>query len=415
MSQIKIHSLDESNRIKELVALNLTVHGEDSGFWERMLEQNPSFNDPTYHRFLTVDDKIVSGTSLFEHKIKWYGTEIDAGEIGLVGTLENFRLKGYSHLLMSSWLETMKKQKIPLSFLWGIPDFYEKFYYYYAYPDHGTPYVVMPRSCVQEYKPTMNIRAANVEDIKEIQNLYNSYNADLNGHHIRHEKQWKYYMRLTGGEGKEKQSWWVLDDPSNGYAFVPDLPNKPPVVWEIAAVSEDSLRNLVYRIFGKYPGLEKLYFNHHPEMPVGRWLYHWGAKTRSTEDIWKGTWGGMVRLNEPVTCIKCMEEKFNERIAKSRFFNYTGAIPFKSDLGNVLIDISSGKVEVSKCPGRAKYEIPAEVLTPITTGYRGIERYRENLKDLPDEVYELLKVLFPRDKVYMYGLLYADESFSFSS
>ncbi|MCX6645639.1 MAG: GNAT family N-acetyltransferase [bacterium] len=413
MSEIKIHTLETNERLEDLTALNMAVHNIDSGFCRRLLELNPSGNNPSCHRYLTVDDRIVSGASLFRHNLLWYDSDIRAGEIGLVGTLDQFRNRGYARLLMNSWLSTMDEERIPLSFLWGIPGFYEKFHYHYAYPNHNTRYIIFPEECIEGFKPTGGVRPAVQDDLDKIRKLYRSYNSDLTGHHVRYEKLWQYYFDLTGGSGNEKSGWWVLENPSDGYAFVPDIPKSPPEVWEIAVASEEGLKNLVYGIFKEYRGLEKLGFRHHPDMPVGKWLYHWGAKIRSCEDIWKGSWGGMVRLNDPQFCLRKMEKKFSERLARSQFFNLTNQIAFSSELGSMVIEIKDGKVDVHRYDGRAKMEIPLRVLTPITTGYRGIERFRDDLKDIPDDTYEILSVLFPRDKVYMYSLLYADEHFSF--
>lgn len=413
MSEIKIHSLETSNRLEDLIELNAKVHNVDSGFCRRLLELNPASNNSSYHRFLTVDGKIVSGTSLIRHNLRWYGSDIRAGEIGLVGTLEDFRNKGYSRLLMSSFLKTMEEERIPLSFLWGIPNFYEKDQYYYAYPHHETRYVSFPFNCTEKFETTASIRPAIEDDLGEIQNLYRTYNADLNGHHIRYRKNWDYYFKLTGGNGREKTGWWVLENPSDGYAFVPEIPKKPPEIREIAVTSEEALKNIVVGIFKKYRGLEKIGFRHHPGMPIGRWLYHWGAKIRSHEDIWKGAWGGMVRLNDPQSCLRGMEKTFAERLSMSRFFNISTEIAFSSELGSVSINISDGKVDVHRYDGHTKLEIPARVLTPITTGYHAIDKYRDELKNIPDEIFEILSVLFPGGKVYMYSMLYADEEFTY--
>ena len=413
MSEIKIRTLESSDRLDDLIAMNLAVHKVDSGFLKRLLELNPSSNNPAFHRFLTVDDRIVSGTSLFRHNLQWYGSDIRAGEIGLVGTLEQFRNRGYARLLMNSWLRTMADERIPVSFLWGIPNFYENYHYYYAYPHHDTRYIIFPRECVENDKPTADIRTAMESDLVEIRSLYQKYNSDLNGHHVRYEKLWEYYFTLTGGKGDQKAGWWVLENPADGYAFVPDIPNHPPVVWEIAAASEEALKNIVMGIFKEFRGLEKLGFRHHPDMPVGRWLYHWGAKVRSVEDIWKGTWGGMVRLHDPQSCLRRMENKFSERIADSKFFNLTTQIVFSSELGSMNINIKDGKVDVLRHDGRTQIKIPARVLTPIVTGYSGIDRFRSELPDIPDKTFEILEVLFPKGMVYMYPLLYADEKFNY--
>ncbi len=413
MTELKISSLDIDNRLDELIAFNLQIHGDTGDFWKRLFVLNPASNRPEYHRFLLDNNGIIAGTSLLRHTIQWYGSTIDAGEIGLVGTLEEHRNNGHATTLMNDRLETMRADKIPISFLWGIPNFYERFHYYYGYPNHSTAYISLPKSCTNGWGPTETIRRAEPGDYQGIKKLYRVYNIDLNGCHVRDDSVWEWYFHLTSGTCKNgKHGWWVLDDPTGGYAFVAADADGVPKVWEIAVSSAGSLRNIVLGLFKEYSELDRLDFHHHPRMPVGEWLYHLGARISSPADIWKGTWGGMVRLNDPVFLLKRMTDKLNERISRSRFFNYTGTIAIECEIGSLIFEITDGQMAIHEYEGKAPVYIPMRVLTPITTGYRSFDRLRVEMGDIPDDVAELLGVLFPGDKVFMYQMLYLDEVFS---
>ncbi len=418
MTASTICSLDTDHRLEEIIDLNMRVHNIDRAFCERMLLLNPDSNSPEFHRFLVEDGRIISGVSLFEHKLSWFGSTIEVGEIGIVGTLEEYRRKGHASRLMNDWIDIMREGKTPLSFLWGIPDFYQKFHFYYAYPNHSTPYVSLPKSCTEGWEPSGEIRHAEVPDQWWIKKLYRAYNAGMNGWHLRSDDLWDWYFRITcdtTGElvdGVGTHQWWVSEDPMGGYAFIAGGPLRPIRLWEIAAASPNSLRILILGLFNAYPKLESLDLCHHPDMPVGKWLYQWGARISSPEDIWKGTWGGMVRLMDPLALLQLMTGTLNDRLTQSRFFNFTGTIAFDSEVGGAEIRISDGQVDVSPLTGNASIQIPARVLTPIMTGYRGFERFRSELRDIPDRTADLLSILFTRDKVFMYPLLYADEAFA---
>jgi len=404
MTELRITSLADENRLDELKALNMLVHNLDDVFCQRVFELNPASRSPACHRFLVKDGRIVSGISLLTHTVRWHGTTIEAGEIGLVGTLEELRGKGYASMLMNDWLDTMREDKIPLAFLWGIPDFYQRFHFHYAYPNHGTPYVSLPRSCTVDWEPSGPIRRAQPEDRRSLPALYRAYNSDLTGCQVRSDEQWEYYFRLTEGEGNH--GWWATEEPMGGYAFVA---GDPPAVWEIAVSSLSPLRDLVIGLLEAHQKIEALDLYHHPRMPVGEWLYRWGARVSSPEDIWKGAWGGMVRLMDPARLLKLMAGRLSERLADSRLFDFTGSIPFTSEVGGAVIEIGDGAVEVHEIEERAPLFIPARVLSPIMMGYKGFERFREEMRDMPDRVAEVMSVLFQRDKVFMYSMLYADE------
>ncbi len=407
MDSSRVLSLADENRLDELVALNATVHDESRDIFLRFVQLDPNTNDPSFHRYVLEEDLLVSAASLFPHDLQWHGSIIRSGEIGLVGTLEKYRKKGFCNLLMESWIETMVSEGTPLSFLWGIPIFYEKYHYYYAYPNVRTPYVSLPRSCAKDWKATGAIRDAELEDISWFRKHYRGYNRTLTGCEVRNEKHWEWYWNQTRFNNQGR--WLVPEDPRGGYAFVASDPAR---VWEIAASSDESLRNMVLRIFDLHPDLDELGFYHHPDMPVGRWLYQWGGRVTSPEDIWKGTWGGMVRLIDPAALLDRMTGKLQRRLQESRFYKYTGTLSFESEVGDAVIDIHDGRITIEPSSGKAELHIPASVLTPILTGYRGFERFRKDLTDIPEATSDLLCVLFPRDLVFCYPLLFANEHFT---
>jgi len=115
---------------------------------------------------------------------------------------------------------------------------------------------------------------------------------------------------------------------------------------------------------------------------------------------------------DPSGLLRKMSDRLSDRLSSSRFFNFNGSVSFSSEVGNAELKISDGQVEVDEWDGNSEISIPSRVLTPIMTGYRGFERFRSDLKDITDNVADLLSVLFPRDTVYMHDLLYIDEMFN---
>ncbi len=417
MTEKRILSLAEDNRYDELKALNVLIHEDDVGMWDRIFLRNPASNNPEFHYYMTSDGKIIAGTSLIRHKLRWYGSTIDAGEIGLVGTLEEHRKKGYSRDLMNQCLDIMRSEGIPFSFLWGIPNFYEQFHYHYAYPNHFTAYINFPKSCSEKWEKDDELHPAGKDDHAAIQELYNAYNRAVTGSHVRTTEIWEWYFHLTSGKVRSnpaaKSGWWILDGTDSGYAFVTESgEGKPSIVRELAATSEVSLKNIVLGIFDEFPNAESLDFYHHPEMPAGRWLYNLGARVRSSENIWKGSWAGMVRINDPARLLRLMVPCLNDRLNESKFHAWSGEFSFSSDVGGAVINIKDGQVGIHNLDGSPRYKIPARVLTPIMTGYQGFDRFRNDLTDLPGEILEIMSVLFPRNIAYMHDLIYIDAEFN---
>jgi len=431
MTMVSIHSLNTLNRLEELINLNVTIHGDTTGqFFRQFIAENPASSNPEFHRFVLQDDTVVAGTSLVERVLMWHGSEISAGEIDLVGTFEEHRKKGHSGALMDNCFETMRAKKIPLSYLWGIPRFYERYHYYYGYPNYFTAYISIPKSCSGKWESGGTFRRASDGDFEAIKNIYKKYNQSCSGWMVRSDELWDYYFRLT--MRNEKCGWWVAGDPVQAYAFVT---GEKPIVKEIGIIGLENAEliddpklpvysppqtdpeqnsanavmvDLVLGLFHEYSEIENLDIFHHPDMPVGKWLKKYGANVRSSEDIWKGSWAGMVRINDPMLLLSLMTEKFSERLADSKFFGYTGEISITSEIGGAMISIRDGDISVSECSD-GTVNIPASVLTPIMTGYRGFRRYKNALPEIPEEIADVLGVLFPRDKIYMHNMIYIDE------
>ena len=108
------------------------VHGSslatEVGSWYKDL---PGFS-PDRVFFIEADGVAISHACVIDRPILIGGTPITAGEIALVGTVQERRERGFARVLLEHLLGYMRRQRYPMAFLFGIPEFYERFGFRYG-------------------------------------------------------------------------------------------------------------------------------------------------------------------------------------------------------------------------------------------------------------------------------------------
>ncbi|MBA2277823.1 MAG: GNAT family N-acetyltransferase, partial [Chloroflexia bacterium] len=202
------------------------IHG-DAEDWDGLLRHNPVWSAAGVHRAVRRDGELVSLASLATTEQRFGGTTCKVGEIGLVGTLPEHRRQGHSRALMESWLTTMRAEGYALAYLFGIRDFYERWAFHYAAPDHIYPYLTVERRMLDEAGggggggEGVRVRALDIEaDLAGVMALANEDHAGLPCSPVRSEATWRY---LTGFADRHGVDWLGVEDVDGaliGYARV---------------------------------------------------------------------------------------------------------------------------------------------------------------------------------------------------
>jgi len=110
------------------------------------------------------DGKIAAHVGLFPVKLISFGSEVEAGGIGGVATLPEFRGKGYMTILLDHVITVMKKKKLPLSVLWGD----RQRYYPFGWETGGLKYslVITRRALVKA-----NMKPSKLEEVSARETL----------------------------------------------------------------------------------------------------------------------------------------------------------------------------------------------------------------------------------------------------
>src|SRR5437868_6051335 len=86
---------------------------------------------------LRVDGRSVSRIFIVPFTLRVGAATLQMDGIGGVETEKEHRRRGYSRRVLEATVEWMRQRDAALSMLYGIPDFYPKFGYATAGPDHS--------------------------------------------------------------------------------------------------------------------------------------------------------------------------------------------------------------------------------------------------------------------------------------
>jgi predicted N-acetyltransferase YhbS len=106
---------------------------EDTRLWQ-MFHGRPPFYRPEWSRVIRRGDRIASHVCWVPRGMRVGQVPVRAGAIGYVATDPEFRGQGLAAALMRGWTAELTRRGEHLSFVTGIPDFYEPFGYTFAFP-----------------------------------------------------------------------------------------------------------------------------------------------------------------------------------------------------------------------------------------------------------------------------------------
>lgn len=418
----QVITLTSNDHLREAMRVHEAIHGSPATVWEEFLFLHPRWAAEGAHRAVLVDERIVALTSLarWEHRVG--ATTLPAGEIGLVGTLPDHRTHGHSRALMEGWLDTMREERIPLSFLIGIPGFYERWDYHYAAPDHVHAFLSISHDTLaNSAEPTGDVRDADPDrDVAAIVALLDQEQRGTPASPVLDEHLVRYFIERADVHGV---SWRVVEDATGRLAAVVRMkrwgegigPQEQGAVTLVAA-RDDRARAAIAAILldhlrqgnGNQPELSLCIA---PHGPFARWLYQRGARRKSDRSIYPGGYAAMYRINDLHAVLEALRAGWDEDLLVDRFADTAITIRVGRDETQVAtIRVAGDRIELHRGSGGVMVDAPPAVTVPWVTGWRSAADWIDGTSfpplpgppvgpaepaHLPSEVLGLLRELFP--------------------
>ncbi len=416
----KVITLTSDAQLREAIEVHARIHGNPEPVWADLLYQHPRWSSPGAHRAILDSERIVALISVASWHHRFGNDELPASEIGLVGTLPNYRGRGHSRALMESWLATMCDERSPISFLTGISGFYERWEYHYAAPDHANHFLSIGREALSRCGTNgVSMRPVDApRDIPPIRDLVADEMRHTPGSPVLDEPLLRHFIDRSDAHGVD---WLVSKDDAGTLSAVVRLkrweggtgPQAAGAVTLVAARDEDGRRAVATALLDHLgqSDADELPLAIAPCGPFGRWLFERGAARTSDRSVYPGGYATMYRINDLPAVLEALRDGWDARSLIARAPDTAITLRSGSDAAQVAtIHVSPEGIAIWPGSGGAEIAAPPALTVPWVTGWRSAADWLDGRpfpplpgpavdtgepQRLPSAVREMLRALFP--------------------
>ncbi len=405
----------EQEAIAEHIRL---VHGPgDSDLLMRWYGHYPGF-DPRDCFVIEGDQgEIAAHTMLIPRLIQIGEAKVPASEIGVVGTLETYRGRGYAHALIERALVRMTERSDVLGLILGIPNFYEQWGYEYAVGLYLTSYEseieteraltagkwdLVRHSQQRRTAAYLGMRGREVVvrpfyngDLESVAALYDVEAA--RGHYLigRDLKAWAWQLTYLADVGRYEPDDFLVAEAEGKVLGYVRVVSRGQVNWftgneaanfsliESAGDDADATEALLAAVaqFARDFDAPRIGVHVHPDSQIMRHILAHGGTRRDF------TGAAFLRLHDLPGLMNLLGPTLEIRLEGSPFAGRGCQLYIASEDAEASVLLGEGRDEVS-------LEAPAVDLVRLFTGWFGID-------DLSSDCYDkrhraLLRVLFPK-------------------
>ncbi|MBA2289139.1 MAG: GNAT family N-acetyltransferase, partial [Chloroflexia bacterium] len=375
----EIVSLATDHQFRAAVDSHTIIH-EPTPMWAELHHEHPVWSVASAHRAIFQGDRAIALTALGVWEQRFGATTLEAGEIGLVGTLPEHRKRGLSRLLMESWIATMRDQDIPLMFLIGISDFYEQWDFHYACPDHANAFLSIAleplTACAVREGTLRSLDPA--RDTSAVLDLISAEHRRTPCSPMIDAKLLRYFVEKADPHGVD---WRVIEDGRGDICAVVrwkrwsgGIGPQPAGAVTLAAARDDAARGMLAAALLdhlKGSGQPELPLAIAPHGPYGEWLFHRGANRRSASSTYRGGYAAMYRINDLAAALEALRTGWDESLLINRHAGTSVALRAGREDGQLAtVSITEGGIDITPDAAEDVVPAPPAVTVPWITGWR---------------------------------------------
>ncbi len=353
--------------------------------------------------------QIVSALCLIPWTWQYDGVTLNAGEMGIVGTLEPYRRRGLIRVLDGYFKDLLREGEYDLSHIQGIPYYYRQFGYEYTLPLEGGWQIRTDQipGDVPAHAQAFSFRPATTADIPALARWYDDAARDLNISAARSEAIWCYLLDQQASTATGAETWIVLDsqNTSVGYFRVAKFGfGTGLIVDESSRLSHPA----TLAAFGKIRALcleqDKPYIRLSASdvSPLVKVARAWGAHS-------EGRYAWQIMLVDVARLLRKIAPVLERRIAASAFAGMTETVTINLYREAFELEVVGGRIQAVRAVGFRPWEttsinIPPMQFTPLVLGYRSREELHACYPDvnIRGQSAYLVDVLFPKMEAFIY-------------
>jgi predicted N-acetyltransferase YhbS len=394
--------------VERVAEFNGTIHEPMVAAMTRAL----FLHHPRTHRedLIFVEDErtsqVVSSVCLIPWTWRYEDVTISSGEMGIVGTLEDYRRRGLIRAQVALFKQRLAERGCLTSHIQGIPYYYRQFDYEYALPLEGGLRIEF-RHVPAPPDPPFTFRQATADDVPTLMQLYDEAAGDLNIRTVRDEPIWRYLLTHAVDTETVIEFWLVLDGDGQavGYAGIPKHHfGEELVACEVSRLGFDAALAVLNHLKAlgqerKRPGIRLNLAANSTLMQVAR----------SFEDREPGTYAWQIHVPDVAALLRALAPVLERRIAASPFAGLTREVRIGRYRETVALRFREGRLAEVVNLGFTGWEdvrFPLLTFTPLVLGYRTVEELHEAYPDVGVAPASRLLVdtLFPKMDSFIYTI-----------
>ncbi len=402
-----LKSIADENDVERVAAFNGMIHGGGVVGMSRELVLNHPATRPEQWLFIEDESaqKVVSSLCLIPWRWNFEGVTLKAGEMGIVGTDEQYRRRGLNRALDVRFKELLNEGEFDLSQIQGIPYYYRQFGYEYAIPLEGGHQVELYSIPDATLPEGISFRTATVEDIPTLQRLYEQSTQALGISAWRDADIWAF---LLGPSLKTEMvaDTWLIEHESEilGYWRISRHGfGEGQIISEASALPGELAGAVLRHCKQLAREAEKPYIRlniprQHLLVELAR---AWGAK-----DL--GTYAWQIYLPDVQRLLNKLIPVFERRLATSAFAGMTRSFVISLYREAYELRFEGGRITGinTLAPGddRSDLRSPPNAFVPLVMGHKRRESLAENYPDFGcyGEAQLLTDILFPKMDAFLY-------------
>jgi predicted acetyltransferase len=352
--------------------------------------------------------KVVSTLCLIPWTWRYEDVEIPAGEMGIVGTLEEYRNRGLIRKQVALFKQRLRERGCLLSQIQGIPYYYRQFGYEYALPLEQW-LTLQARQIPDQPEPAFTFRQATLDDVPSLMRLYDEAASDLAIHTARGQAIWQYLLTHTKGTAMERET--VIIKNANGqmvgYACIPHHHFGEDLnVNEVSRLSYDAALGTLQHI--KQLAIEREKPGIRLNLPLNCTLAQVALSLGAHDG---GAYAWQVHVPDVVALLRALAPVLDRRIAASAHAGLTQDVRISLYRETIQLRLRKGELtEVTNEGFTAWYEEPIRIpplqFIPLVLGYRTWQELKDIYPDVDVQPGSrtLVDALFPKTESFVYTI-----------
>lgn len=401
-----LRSVADAADVERVAAFDALIHGRGSEpTWRAWMAGHPHA-DPA--GWLLVEEqvtgRVVASLCLLTWRLRCAGVELRAGELGVVGTLAEYRGRGLQRALVARFDELLRDGGYDLSHIQGIPYFYRQFGYEYAIPLEAWWRLethMAPTTSDTGYA----CRPAAPADIPDLLRLYDEGAGALDLAALRDETTWRYQLGPALDTETAAETWLVADAAGApaGYLRVARqgfgdgliVAEASPLPPDAALAALAQLRRLTVERGKPFIRLN---------LPAGAPLLM-VARGLGAYDGHAYAW--QVRLPDPPALLRKLAPAFEARLEGSGYAGLTRDLVISLYRRALVMRFAGGRlaaVEAASADAPADLRLPPPLLAPLLLGHRSLGEIAHMYPDAaaPGTARPIVDILFPKLRAWLY-------------